>query len=740
MHIEFVEIQNFRKLKSCRVDFTDKVTVFIGANNSGKTSAMDAIIYFLGNKKGNEKKISTTDFTLSNWIDLDKIGEKWVSNDESSEKILWSEWSSYLPSLDVWIKANESEVHYVSHLIPTLDWKAGLLGVRFRLEPIKIEELYKEYREAYKRAEEISKKASGELKLWPQSLRGFLNKKLSRYFKIQTYLLDPKLYSLPKNCTPSPQIIEEGTFPLEGDPFSGLVKIDIIRAQRGFSDPYTGLSQDEKQESSRVRGTLSSQLKEYYSNHLNPLELPDENDVGVLDAIKQAQDVFDKKMQEGFTSAFQELQSLGYPGFSDPKVSISCKVDPVESINHSSAVQFDVIKDDTGAHASLRLPEKYNGLGYQNLISMVFNLMRFRDEWMQVGKVKKRRASEGKDSPIEPLHLVLVEEPEAHLHAQVQQVFIRKAYDVLRNHNNLKEKNIFTSQLVVSTHSSHIAHEIDFTSLRYFKRKPAINDGEVSCAIVVNLSSTFGSKDDTTQFATRYLKTTHCDIFFADAVIMVEGSAEKILLPHFIKTHLETLNEGYISLLEVGGSHAHRLRDLIEHLGVITLIVSDLDSFDPANNRKSVPPKTGKGYLTRNSTLKKWLPKREAIDTLLDTSSNEKEDERYPVRVAYQIPLEVTFKNSTQKVIPYTFEDALAFENIEFFSTAEGEITGMLGAFVQAISNSENIKKLTEEFYGALNKGKKAAFALDLLFNLDPQRIFLQYDSPFSTILQDMFQ
>ena len=61
---------------------------------------------------------------------------------------------------------------------------------------------------------------------------------------------------------------------------------------------------------------------------------------------------------------------------------------------------------------------------------------------------------------IEPLHIILVEEPEAHLHAQVQQVFIRKAYDVLRNHARLKEKKDFCTQLIISTHSSHIAHEL----------------------------------------------------------------------------------------------------------------------------------------------------------------------------------------------------------------------------------------------------------------------------------------
>ena len=91
-----------------------------------------------------------------------------------------------------------------------------------------------------------------------------------------------------------------------------------------------------------------------------------------------------------------------------------------ETLKHDAAVQYTLSKNDT----TLKLPEKYNGLGYQNLISMVFDLMRFRDDWMREGKAKQ--ATRDSDRAIEPLHIVLIEEPEAHLHVQVQQVFIRK--------------------------------------------------------------------------------------------------------------------------------------------------------------------------------------------------------------------------------------------------------------------------------------------------------------------------
>jgi len=71
MKIAFIDIQNFRKLKCCRVELSKNKTVFVGANNSGKTSAMDALMIFL--KKTRHKDLSTMDFTLSNWRNINQI-------------------------------------------------------------------------------------------------------------------------------------------------------------------------------------------------------------------------------------------------------------------------------------------------------------------------------------------------------------------------------------------------------------------------------------------------------------------------------------------------------------------------------------------------------------------------------------------------------------------------------------------------------------------------------------------
>jgi predicted ATP-dependent endonuclease of OLD family len=69
MKIAYLEIQNFRKLKSCRIGVSEKETIFVGANNSGKTSAMDCLVLFFRDKN----KFTTQDFTLSNWIEINQI-------------------------------------------------------------------------------------------------------------------------------------------------------------------------------------------------------------------------------------------------------------------------------------------------------------------------------------------------------------------------------------------------------------------------------------------------------------------------------------------------------------------------------------------------------------------------------------------------------------------------------------------------------------------------------------------
>ena len=68
MQIEFVEIANFRKLISTRIGFSLEKTVFVGANNSGKTSAITALRYFLVDRE--RSYFCFNDFTLLSFFSL----------------------------------------------------------------------------------------------------------------------------------------------------------------------------------------------------------------------------------------------------------------------------------------------------------------------------------------------------------------------------------------------------------------------------------------------------------------------------------------------------------------------------------------------------------------------------------------------------------------------------------------------------------------------------------------------
>jgi predicted ATP-dependent endonuclease of OLD family len=731
VHIEFVEIANFRKLLSARVDLSTTTTLFVGANNSGKTSAMLAMRRFLSPRRC---PFEIHDLTLCHWPNLITLGESWIAARDADEVVdlTIAPWVSSLPTLDLWLHVETGEMHHVRDLIPTLDWEGGRLGVRLRYEPKDLGLLYKDFMGAVTDAEAMKAAAIAavavehpdvdpqpdppKLTVWPTNLIDFLSKRLSAHFTIRAYTLDPALLVDPVKSQAQPQALPLASLPIEGDPLKGLIRVHDIPAQRGFGEEQSG-DDDDDTPVSASSNRLSDQLRSYYAKHLDPTKGPDPKDLGALQAIEAAQDAFDKRLTESFTAAFSEVEGMGYPGVTDPRPRVSTRLKAIDGLNHSAAVSFevDVIAEDGVTMPLLRLPEANNGLGYQNLISMIFRLMSFRDAWMRVGKASKG----GVINSTEPLHLVLVEEPEAHLHAQVQQVFIKKAYAVLRAHDDLIGNDKLRTQLVVSTHSSHVAHETSFACLRYFRRLPAGMVAKVPVSTVINLSEVFGTSNDTERFVTRYLRAQHADLFFADAAILVEGPAERMLLPNFIRAHYDELNQCYITLLEIGGSHAHRLKSLIDHLGLLTLIVTDLDTLDKTGGA-SVQPAMGVDQKTNNATLKTWVPGTDDVDTLLDAPvaykiQSQPEDQLFAVRVAYQTPLTVTLPgtDAPEIALPYTFEDALVFENLAFFAALKG--TGLVRKFSDAIEAGGGAAAIGEQMYLALKNGKKAEFALDVI-------------------------
>lgn len=621
------------------------------------------------------------DLTLCHWPSIDAVGQSWISANEANEIISLdtTPWESLLPTLDLWLDVAPGEMHRVRDMIPTLDWEGGALGVRLRYEPDDLTALYKDFLAAVAEADSLRETASAQqaavqsesnvdpaqppkLTLWPSTLIDYLSRRLTRHFTLRAYTLDPSQLKSPVKSQAQLQPLTASSLPIDGDPLKGLIRVHDIPAQRGFGEE-TAKDDDDGASSGPAGSRLSDQLRSYYSKHLDPAKGPDAKDLGALQAIEAAQDAFDQRLTESFAEAFREVEGMGYPGVSDPRPKVSTRLKAIDGLNHAAAVTFMVDVTSVGGEVTplLRLPENNNGLGYQNLISMIFRLMSFRDAWMRVGKASKT---------------------------------------------------------IVSTHSSHVAHEIPFANLRYFRRLPAGMAARIPVSMVINLQEVFGTKNETQRFVTRYLRAHHADLFFADAAILVEGPAERMLLPNLIRNNYERLNQSYVTLLEIGGSHAHRLKPLIDCLGLLTLIITDLDSVDATGS--SAQPQRGADQTTNNDTLKTWVPKLPNVDALMDADEKAKisensDDQLFAVRTAYQTPVQVKLLDASkaETAQPYTFEDALAFENIEFFAKLEGG--GLVRKFREAILKGGDAGAVGKGMFDALRTGKKAEFALEVI-------------------------
>lgn len=566
MLIKSIEIRNFKQLKETKIHLSDKQSIFVGANNSGKTSAIQAISKFLGS----EIKFSVYDFTLSNWSRLNEIFEKLMERnqveaveDESETMILElkQEAAELFPSLKLILKIDESELYHVQKLIPTLDADVSEVAVYFRFEPESYEELFKRYivhRGAVERLSFIQDE-SGEQhdgnaviqQLWPKDFKHFLTdiKILRSLFKVNAYQANA-------NDEDEEYPFDKSTH-IVGNPLNGIVRVDVINAQRGLSDDgKKAEGKDNIGEQSSSIESLSSQFTKYYNRFIDPNKLPTDEDLKILKANYKATESFKEQLESSLKGIIQGLYSLGYPGFGSPSIRVAPKVNMINSIENESSIFFNTHLTNEG-NPAFYLPEHHNGLGFQNLISMFFKLTYFKEARRKKGKLDSIDIEERK---IEPLHLILIEEPEAHLHAQAQKVFIDKAFDILDDDEVLK------TQLIISTHSSHITHNALFNDLLYFKRKQVIEDTGAHQTDVISLSTVFAEESkENEKFVEQYLKIYDHELFFADGVILIEGAGERILLPKFIKESRPTLQSKYVTMLEIGGSHGHRLFPLLKN-------------------------------------------------------------------------------------------------------------------------------------------------------------------------------
>jgi predicted ATP-dependent endonuclease of OLD family len=449
-------------------------------------------------------------------------------------------------TFDLWFDVDDDNLHRVLDLLPGLDWAGEPVGVRMVYAPRDRENLVANYKEARGKAEAASGAEESSYKPWPQTMVEYLTKRLQQEYEIKYFVLDA-------NQCDEEFVLNKGYKPFFlGTHTSGaskvidsIVRVDFLNAQRHLSDVDShGRSED-----------LSKRLNRFYERNLQKLE----SDLDALGVIADSEERLNAHFADVFGPTLDRLGEVGYPGVANPGLVVKASFNAHSILSTSAKVHYALPAHADGSVIDQTLPDQYNGLGFKNLIYMVVEVLDFHQAW----------ADAEEDRP--PIHLVMVEEPEAHLHAQLQQVFIRKILEILP-----EPEAEFQTQLVVTTHSPHIIYESNFKPIRYFCRS-ASNGLQLSD--VKNLSTFYLDEEVATrEFLQQYIKLTHCDLFFADAAVLVEGNVERLLLPLIIERFVPDLRSCHLTILEVGGAFAHRFENLVDFLGLPTLVITDLDS------------------------------------------------------------------------------------------------------------------------------------------------------------------
>ena len=222
---------------------------------------------------------------------------------------------------------------------------------------------------------------------------------------------------------------------------------------------------------------------------------------------------------------------------------------------------------------NLKLSENKIGLGTLNQLYMALELLLFETE----GNI---------------LNLCLIEELEAHLHPQAQ----------LRTIKHFQNKNNENNQIILTTHSITLASSVKLENLILCKNNKAYS---------MRAENTKLEEHDY-KFLEMFLDATKANLFFAKGVILVEGTAENILIPTIAEIIGKPLHEYGISVVNVGNIAFFKYSKIFlrekeeEKLDIPVAIITDLDIKDNHNCKGIVLGTKNLNLLSEFFKSKNW--------------------------------------------------------------------------------------------------------------------------------------
>lgn len=211
------------------------------------------------------------------------------------------------------------------------------------------------------------------------------------------------------------------------------------------------------------------------------------------------------------------------------------------------------------------IPESQFGMGYTNLMVIIANIV----DYIELYNENDINGS---------VNILCIEEPESFMHPQMQELFIKniaKAISILLG----RKGQLDTFQIIITTHSPHIVNSKIHSGNTLNNISYLGQEGESNIIRNINDDVILSGKNNdkkTYEYIKKYLRLEVSDIFFADAVILVEGVSEETYLRYEIDKH-PILKNNHIKVYRIDGAYAHQFVKLLSLLGIKTLVLTDLD-------------------------------------------------------------------------------------------------------------------------------------------------------------------